>query len=131
MTDQPELISLADLIDQIKTDLLDKRPTGTPAFFIDAVEVTAQVVVSRKRSEGGDAGVGLNLSVLGFKAEASIDTRSDIGSQMTQQVTIKLSPLVEKADYKQGLVAEALDTVEAQAAQAVARGGLEQTVNPA
>ncbi len=46
-----EMISLSELIEPIKADLLGPAdPSGArnPLFFIDAVEVTAQVVEQRK-----------------------------------------------------------------------------------
>jgi len=104
MMDNIELISLADLIDQVKRDLLKPAHSGgaePPLLYVDAIEVTAQVVAQRERGEGGKA--GLSLSVLGLKANAGIDTTTSVGSQLTQAVTIKLSPLVTKTESLQGL----------------------------
>jgi hypothetical protein len=61
MNDSLELISLAELIEQVKADLLAGArggPGAKPVFFVDGVEVTAQVVVRRERNEGGKAGPG-------------------------------------------------------------------------
>jgi hypothetical protein len=107
MNESVELISLSELIEQVKADLLTQvatRGARNPLFFVDAVELTAQVVARREKGEGGQA--GLSLSVLGFKADAGIDTKTTVGSQLTQSVTIKLSPLLGKADYLQGLTGD-------------------------
>jgi hypothetical protein len=90
-------------------------------FFIDAVEVTAQVVVQRNKAEGGKA--GLSLAVLGLKADAGIDTKTTVGSELTQSITIKLSPLLGKADYLARLAPEQRQALDEAAAQAIVRGG--------
>lgn len=83
MSEQVELISLADLIEQVKADLLSKGAGDNPAFFIDGVEVAAQVVARRDKAEGGKAGLGISLAVLGLKADAGIHTKTTLGSQLT------------------------------------------------
>lgn len=106
MSESVEFISLSELIEQVKVDLLSGGGPSAPGplLFVEAVEVSAQVVARREKGEGGKA--GLSLSVLGFKADAGIDTTTTVGSQLTQSVTIKLSPLVGKAEYFQGLNAD-------------------------
>jgi len=129
MTEQPELISLADLIDQIKSDLR-RGERSDPALFIDGIEVTAQVVVSRNKTEGGKTGVGLNLSVIGFKADAGINTQTALGSEMTQSVTIKLSPLLDKADYLAQLDETERIKLEQDVAKIATRGKSTASANP-
>ena len=126
MTEQPELISLAELIEQVKSDLLN-NPASKPAFYIDGIEIAAQVVVSRNKTEGGKAGVGLNLSVIGFKADAGITTQTTLGSEMTQSVTIKLSPLMDKADYLASLTLAQRTEIKQQVRQGVVRGSGDQS----
>ena len=129
MDEQPELISLADLIEQVKNDLLT-NPATHPAFYIDGIEIAAQVVASRSKSEGGKAGVGLNLSVLGFKADAGINSQTALASEMTQTVTIKLSPLLSKEDYLAQLNDAGKDHIEQHAAKVAARGNRAASANP-
>jgi hypothetical protein len=121
MSEQYELISLAELIDQIKADLLAPRENPDPAFYIDGIEVTAQVVATRNQTEGGKAGIG--LSVLGLKADAGVDTHSSLGGQATQTVTIKLSPLLSREDYLKQLGDDERGRIEQIAARVVTRGG--------
>jgi hypothetical protein len=119
-----EMISLSELIEQIKADLLapvDPNSERNPLFFIDAVEVTAQVVVQRNEAEGGKA--GLSLAVLGLKADAGIDSKTTVGSELTQGITIKLSPLLGKADYLARLAPEQRQGLDEAAARAIVRGG--------
>jgi hypothetical protein len=123
MQDQLEPISLADLIDQVKRDLLDPAVTGgaePPLLYVDAIEVTAQVVARREKGEGGKA--GLSLSVLGLKADAGVDTKTGVAGQLTQAVTVKLSPLVTKAEYLEGLSASRRDKLAETAAKGAVRG---------
>ena len=129
MDEQLELISLAELIERIKTDLLTTAG-DRPAFFIDGVEVTAQVVARRDRAEGGKAGVGISLAVLGLKADAGLDTRTTLGSQLTQGVTIRLSPLLSKEEYLAGLEAGERDRVMQTAADVVTRGTRRGSADP-
>lgn len=117
-----ELISLSELIEQIKQDLLAK-PVGdatSPLFMVDGVEITAQVVVKREKAEGGKA--GLKLSVLGFGADAGVDTKTTVGAQLTQTLSIKLSPLLDKADYLDSLSPEERGTHRRAMLQALVRG---------
>lgn len=128
MSESVELISLAELIEQVKVDLLSgggSTATQTPVFFVDAVEVTAQVVARREKGEGGKA--GLSLSVLGVKADAGIDTKTTLGSQLTQTITIKLSPLLTKDAYLARLAPDHREEIEDAAAKALARGGEDGT----
>jgi len=120
MSEQYELISLAELIDQIKADLLAPRENPDPAFYIDGIEVTAQVVATRNRTEGGKAGIG--LSVLGVKADAGVDTHGSLGGQATQTVTIKLSPLISREQHWQRLDKAARKKLEKTVPGVVVRG---------
>jgi len=119
MSKQLELISLAELIEQIKADLLAKGPGDSPALFVDGIEVTAHVVARRDTTQGGKAGLGIKLAVLGLTADAGVDTQTTLGSQQTQTVTIKLSPLLTKEQYLAKLTAQERDRVEKTAAQLI------------
>jgi hypothetical protein len=130
MSEQLELISLADLIEQIKTDLLTKGVGNNPAFFIDGVEIAAQVVARREKAEGGKAGLGISLAVLGLRADAGVDTKTTLGSQLTQTVTIKLSPLLSKEHYLAQLGDAERERVTQTAAELVARGTRGGSGNP-
>ncbi len=130
MSEQLELISLADLIEQIKTDLLTKGAGNNPAFFIDGVEIAAQVVARREKAEGGKAGLGISLAVLGLRADAGVDTKTTLGSQLTQTVTIKLSPLLSKEHYLAQLGDAERERVTGTAAKVVARGTRGRSGNP-
>jgi hypothetical protein len=44
--------------------------------------------------------------VLGFGANADIDSKTSVAHELTQSVTIKLSPLLDKAEYVQQLTTE-------------------------
>ncbi len=120
MSKEAELISLSDLVAKIKSDLLAQiQPKNSlPLLYIDEIEVTAQVVAKREKGEGGNA--GLSLSVLGIGAEAGVDTKTTIGREMTQSVTLKLSPLLNKEEYLEQLGDEDRAKVQTQA-HAVAR----------
>jgi hypothetical protein len=123
MSESVEFISLSELIEQVKVDLLSGGGPSAPGplFFVEAVEVSAQVVARREKGEGGKA--GLSLSVLGLKADAGIDTKTTVGSQLTQTVTIKLSPLLSKDAYLARLAPDQRQGVEDATAKALARGG--------
>ncbi len=104
MPEQQELefISLAELIDNVKNDLLKQnQPAGDdkqpPLLFIEEIEITAQVVVQRGKSEGGKA--GLKFAVLGFGTNAEVHTKSDVSQQLTQSFKLKLTPLHSKETY--------------------------------
>lgn len=123
MNEHLELISLADLIDQVKADLLAKGASDNPAFFVEGVEIAAQVVASRADTEGGKAGLGINLAVLGFKADAGIDTKTAVSSQSTQTVTIKLVPLLSREEYLAGLDEAERKQLKEKSSRIVTRGG--------
>ena len=102
-----ELISLSELIDKVKADLLSQvhaNSLDTPLLFIDEIQITAQVVVKREQGEAGKA--GLNISVLGLGVNAGVDTKSTVAHELTQSLTIKLTPLYSKAEYLQTLTEE-------------------------
>ncbi len=124
MIESVELISLSELIEQIKADLMlgaSAEGARDPLFFVEGVEVTAQVVARREKGEGGKA--GLSLSVLGFKADAGVDSKTTVGNQLTQTVSIKLTPLLSKEEYLRRLTPEQQARMEETAAKAVVRGG--------
>ncbi|WP_133512477.1 trypco2 family protein [Candidatus Thiosymbion oneisti] len=129
MSDQVELISLAELIEQIKTDLLTNAVSDNPAFFIDGIEVTAQVVARRDRAKGGKASTGINLAVLGLRADAGLDIKTALGSQLTQTVTIKLSPLLTKDESLGHLDPTSRYEVEHNAAEILIRGARGESPN--
>jgi hypothetical protein len=119
-TSEPyELISLSELIEQIKRDLMANRQSD-PALYIDGIEVSAQVVATRNKTEGGNAGIG--LAVLGLKADAGLDSHSTLGSQLTQTVTIKLSPLLSREEIVRQLDPDARKEVEQAIRQGLVRG---------
>lgn len=100
MSNAVELISLSELIEQVKEDLLSKVQTEskeTPLLFMEEIEVSAQVVAKREKGEGGKA--GLSLAVFGLGAEAEVNTETSIGHELTQTVRIKLTPLYGKEEY--------------------------------
>jgi hypothetical protein len=118
-----ELISLSELIAKVKSDLLSQVTLAgedNPMLFVDGIEITAQVVAKREKGEGGKA--GLSLSVLGFGTSAGIDTKTTVASQLTQAVTIKLSPLIGKAEYVEGLEPAEKSKVLGIVKQALVRG---------
>jgi hypothetical protein len=96
----PELISLADLIAEVKADLLSRpllADLDAPLYYLQDIELTAQVVASRTRDSGGKGGI--KLSVLGVSADAGVQTKSVDFAQTIQTVRIKLSPLVDREEY--------------------------------
>ena len=120
MNDTHELISLAELIEQVKLDLIAGAPAAPAAFFVDGVEVTAQVVARRQRAEGGRA--GLSLSVLGAKAEAGVDSQTTVAADRIQTVKVHLTALIDKAEAMARLSDDERERVRDEAAQAVMRG---------
>jgi hypothetical protein len=128
MSSDIELISLAELIAKIKSDLLapvDPTDHRSPLLFVDGVEVTAQVVAKRKKGEGGKA--GLSLSVLGFGADAGIDSKTTVTDELTQKVTIGLSPLLDKSDYLASLGPDERARLARTLQRGAVRGGDETT----
>ncbi len=128
MSSDVELISLAELIAQVKSDLLapvDPADRASPLLFVDGVEVTAQVVAKREKGEGGKA--GLSLSVLGFGVDAGLDSRTVLTRDLTQTVTVRLSPLLGKSDYLAGLAPEERRRLDATLRKGAVRGGGEVT----
>lgn len=121
MSDELELISLSDLIAQVKADLLTSKNKPDPAFYIDGIEIAAQVVATTNKIEGGKAGIG--LSVLGLKADAGIDTHTSLGSQLTQTVTIKLSSLLSREQYLEQVDEDERNKIKETAAKVLTRGG--------
>lgn len=118
-----ELISLSELITKVKSDLLSQTGLdnkNNPLLFLEEVEITAQVVAKREKGEGGKA--GLSLSVLGFGADAGVDTKTTVASELTQTVTVKLSPLFGKAEYVQRLSPEDKAKVLGTVQQGAVRG---------
>ncbi len=123
MTQGVELISLSELITKVKDDLLTQTVIdnkNSRLLFLEEIEITAQVVVKRGKGEGGKA--GLSLSVLGFGADAGVDTKTTVARELTQTVTVKLSPLFGKAEYMQGLSPEDKAKVMGTVKQGAVRG---------
>lgn len=86
----PQSIGLADLIQQVKKELLSTVPGeygDTPIMFVESVDLELQVTVSR---EGGG---GIKIDVLSFGgAEAS----AAASQERSHTVKVKLSPLFDK-----------------------------------
>lgn len=126
-----EFIPLSDLIDKVKADLLSqarKNSSDTPLLFVDEIEITAQVVAKREKGEGGEA--GLSLSVLGLGVNAGVDTQTTVAHELTQSVTVKLTPLHSKEEYLRSRTPAQLATIEKNG-QAMARSlddGSQETV---
>ena len=107
----PDLISLADVIQQLKADL--KPIQDDPLFYLDSIEIEAQVVVSREH--GGD----IKLSVLNFLgAEANAKHEA----AYTQSIKINLSPIFSKEELKNALPPDRLSQAKQSACQTVMRG---------
>ncbi|MCP4697212.1 MAG: hypothetical protein GY862_10225 [Gammaproteobacteria bacterium] len=95
-----ELIPLSELIAKVKSDLLaqvDPESEETPLLFVDEIEITARVVAKREKGESGKA--GLNLSVFGLGVNAGVDSKTVAANELAQSITLKLSPLLTKAEY--------------------------------
>jgi hypothetical protein len=128
MSSDVELISLAELIAKVKSDLLARAESGdnsSPLLFVDSVEVTAHVVAKREQGDGKKG--GLSLSILGYGIDAGIDTKTVVTRELTQTVTIKLSPLLAKSDYLNGLTPQERASLAATQKQGAVRGGGEAT----
>lgn len=83
-------IGLAELIEQVKQELLTTYPSGkadTPFLSIDSVELELQVTVKKE----GKGGVKINVLSVGGGELAGGVSRDDI-----QKVKVKLSPLLNK-----------------------------------
>jgi hypothetical protein len=123
MSQNIELISLSELIAKVKSDLLSQvKPHGldTALLFVDEISITAQVIAKREQGEGGKA--GLKLSVLGLGANAGIDSKTTVAHELTQNVTLKLSPLIDKTEYVQKLTSEQKNQLRNTIQQGVVRG---------
>lgn len=86
----PQSIGLADLIQQVKQELLSTVPgenTDTPIMFVESVELELQVAVSR---EGGG---GIKIDVLSF---GGAEANAAMSQERSHTVKVKLSPLFDK-----------------------------------
>lgn len=82
---EEKLIGLAELIQQVKQELLTQSPdneTDIPIFAVDSVELELQVTVKKE----GKAGVKIYVFEMGGSG-----SRDDV-----QKVKVKLSPLLNK-----------------------------------
>jgi len=122
MSSTIELISLSELIAKVKSDLMAQveSDSGAPMLFVEGIELVAHVVAKREKAEGGKA--GLSLSVLGFGANAGVDTKTTIGGELTQTVSVKLSPLLDKADYLAKISPAQKDQLHKTMVQSLVRG---------
>jgi Trypsin-co-occurring domain 2 len=77
-------LGLAELIDQVKQELLSKRNTNTPLLSVDQVELELQVLVHKE----GKAGVRI------YVVEAGVEVNRDD----VQKVKVTLSPLLNKKE---------------------------------
>ncbi len=113
-----ELISLADFIQQIKMDLAKQQSNDEAVFYIDGIEIEAQVVATKEQSSKAD--VGLKLSILNFGAGAGI---ADKTAQVhTQKLKVSLSPIMGKDELKAQLAPEDIEKITEQARKTVFRG---------
>lgn len=83
-------IGLADLIQQVKKELLSTVPgesADTPIMFVESVELELQVAVSR---EGGG---GIKIDVLSF---GGAEAKGATSQERSHTVKVKLSPLFDK-----------------------------------
>lgn len=127
MASDVEPIALSELIAKVKSDLLagaDPAGEQAPLLYVDAVEITAQVVA--KREESGGAKAGLSLSILGYGVKAGLDAKTAVSHDLTQTVTVKLSPVLSKADYLGALTPEERLRLAATQRQGAVRGAGDQ-----
>ena len=118
------LISLSERIAKVKSDLLARVTSEgeeRPLPFVDGIEITAQVVAKREKGEDGKA--GLSLSVLGFGADAGVDAKTTVARALARKVTVKLSPLLTRAEFAQALSAEERAKVLGIVRRGAVRGG--------
>ena len=90
-------IELAELIQQVKEDLLSVTPgkdKDAPFLFVESVELELQVTVKRT----GKAGVkgSIKINVLGSGGEVGGEIGGDRAQDRTHKVKVKLSPLFDK-----------------------------------
>jgi len=86
----PQSIGLADLIQQVKKELLSTVPgesADTPIMFVESVELELQVAVSR---EGGG---GIKIDVLSF---GGAEAKGATSQERSHTVKVTLSPLWDK-----------------------------------
>src|SRR5260370_9662916 len=81
---QENPIGLAELIDQVKEELISKRNTSTPLLSVDQVELELQVTIHKE----GKAGIKIYVVEAGVTAN-----RDDV-----QKVKVTLSPLLNKQE---------------------------------
>ncbi len=112
---QESPIGLAELIEQVKQELLSKRNTPTPFFSVDQVELELQVTIHKE----GNAGIKIYVVEAGGKV-----SRDDV-----QKVKVTLTPLLDKQ--------ELLDAYEREHPgsrsiinQVATEGGVKGHVNP-
>lgn len=118
--DSQALISLADFIQQIKQDLAENQ-VEDPVFYIDGIEIEAQVVASKE--ENGNA--GLKLSILNFAVNAGVASKSS--QVQTQTLKISLSPIMSKEELKDKLSDEDMEKVTEKTRNTVFRGASNTT----
>ncbi len=90
-------IELAELIQQVKEDLLSVTPgkdQDAPFLFVESVELELQVTVKRT----GKAGVkgSIKIDVLGSGGEIGGELGGDRTQDKVHKVKVKLSPLFDK-----------------------------------
>lgn len=117
MAEDSQLIGLADFIQQLKADLAPREEQDEPLFYIDSIELEAQIVASQEQT--GKA--GLKLSILNFGADAGVGTKN--AETHTQKLKISLSPILSKEELKGTLSEEEKQRMESSARQRVMRGG--------
>lgn len=106
-------IGLVELIDKIKEDLLTTKPQSIagPLFSVD--EVTLEITVTVHREANG----GIQIHVLEFGG--------NINREDAQKITVKLTPLVDRAELLRAYQAEHPDdwqTLKSRSAIALFKG---------
>lgn len=87
MTETENKIGLAELIEQVKQELLNPPGDNIPLFAVDSVELELQVAVKKE----GTAGIKIYVVEIGGGG-----SRDDI-----QTVRIQLSPLLDKQELRE------------------------------
>lgn len=91
-----QLISLSTLIETIKDDLLE-NPSKNSLFYIEGIEITAEVITTKSHTVEGK----LDVSILSFGVNGNIDRH--VEKEQTQLVKIKLAPLLSKEEFLKNL----------------------------
>jgi hypothetical protein len=83
-------LSISDLIEQVKADLMRERADASPALFAIS-EVEVQVSFTAERNASG----GIDLQVVQLGAGGA--------TSQTHSITVRLAPLVTPEDVRAGI----------------------------